>query len=73
VRHVSELCASSNFDSLVVYGWSSDVLGFLVEKVSGQTLEQFWYATYKRSGRYLLNSFPCYSLFHQQGKYLWTA
>ncbi|KDR77245.1 hypothetical protein GALMADRAFT_246541 [Galerina marginata CBS 339.88] len=23
------------------YGWSSDVLGFLVEKVSGQTLEQF--------------------------------
>ncbi|PPQ92178.1 hypothetical protein CVT25_008952 [Psilocybe cyanescens] len=24
-----------------VYGWSSDVLGFLVEEVSGQTLEQF--------------------------------
>ncbi|KDR77244.1 hypothetical protein GALMADRAFT_246540 [Galerina marginata CBS 339.88] len=24
-----------------VYGWSSDVLGFLVEKVSGQSLEQF--------------------------------
>jgi len=24
-----------------VYGWSSDVVGFLVEKVSGQTLEQF--------------------------------
>jgi len=24
-----------------VYGWSSDALGFIVEKVSGQTLEQF--------------------------------
>lgn len=24
-----------------VYGWSSDVIGFIVEKVSGQTLEQF--------------------------------
>jgi hypothetical protein len=28
----------------VVYGWSSDALGFLVEKVSGQTLDNFWYA-----------------------------
>ena len=28
---------------LVVYGWSADVTGFLVEKISGQTLEQFWY------------------------------
>jgi hypothetical protein len=27
---------------VVVYGWSSDVLGFLIEKVSGQSLEQFW-------------------------------
>jgi len=25
-----------------VYGWSTDVIGFLVEKVSGQTLEQFF-------------------------------
>jgi CubicO group peptidase (beta-lactamase class C family) len=24
-----------------VYGWSADVVGFLVEKISGQTLEQF--------------------------------
>lgn len=28
---------------IVVYGWSSDALGFLVEKVSGQTLDNFWY------------------------------
>jgi CubicO group peptidase (beta-lactamase class C family) len=25
-----------------VYGWSSDAVGFLVEKISGQTLEQFF-------------------------------
>ena len=30
----------------VVYGWSADVAGFLVEKISGQTLEQFWYVMY---------------------------
>ena len=28
---------------IVAYGWGSEVAGFLVEKVSGQTLEQFWY------------------------------
>ena len=28
-----------------MYGWSSDVIGFIVEKVSGQTLGQFWYAS----------------------------
>ena len=44
VRRATEVTVSSNFDFSVVYGWSSDVLGFLVEKVSGQTLEQFWYA-----------------------------
>lgn len=33
------------FSYAVVYGWSSDVIGFIVEKVSGQTLEQFWYAS----------------------------
>ena len=25
----------------VVYGWSSDILGFLIEKVSGQSLDDF--------------------------------
>lgn len=25
-----------------MYGWSSDALGFIVEEVSGQTLEEFW-------------------------------
>ena len=37
---------------IVVYGWSADAVGFLVEKISGQTLEQFWYvwdAVYVRS------------------------
>lgn len=27
----------------VVYGYSSDVLGFVVEKVTGKTLEQYMY------------------------------
>ena len=44
MRPTTELTPSSDFDSSVVYGWSSDILGFLVEKFSGQTLEQFWYA-----------------------------
>ena len=32
--------------SIVVYGWGGDVAGFLVEKISGQTLEQFLYVEY---------------------------
>ena len=32
--------------NIVAYGWGSDVAGFLVEKASGQTLEQFWYVMY---------------------------
>lgn len=30
----------------VAYGWSSDILGFVIEKVSGVTLEQFLYAPF---------------------------
>ena len=26
---------------LVVYGWGSDVLGFVIEKVSGQRLDEY--------------------------------
>lgn len=26
---------------IVVYGYSSDILGFIVEKISGQTLEKY--------------------------------
>jgi len=33
------------FCCAVAYGWSSDIIGFIVEKVSGQTLEQFWYVS----------------------------
>ena len=56
---------------LVVYGWSAEVAGFLVEKVSGQTLEQFWYVIYFASFHTI-----CWSSImvdhKQQGAYFWS-
>ena len=31
-------------DLLVAYGYSSDTLGFIIEKITGQTLEEYWSA-----------------------------
>ena len=27
---------------LVAYGYSSDTLGFIIEKITGETLEEYW-------------------------------
>lgn len=31
---------------VVAYGYSTDVVGFIVERISGLTLEQYWYAAH---------------------------
>ena len=52
VRTWDRLCVINNIplqnlayhkSAKVVYGWSSDILGFVIEKVSGQSLESFLY------------------------------
>ena len=56
---------------IVVYGWSSEVAGFLVEKVSGQTLEQFWYVMYLRK---IFLFMPLIMIDRkQQGAFLWSS
>jgi hypothetical protein len=46
-EHVSYLrnMGTCNTSVLVSYGcWSSDIVGYVVEKVSGHTLEKYWCA-----------------------------
>ena len=36
----------TNLFLTVGYGWSSEIVGFIIERLTGKTLEAYWYCYY---------------------------
>ena len=41
-----ELFFMTNLFLTVGYGWSSEIVGFIIERLTGKTLEAYWYCYY---------------------------